>query len=56
MSLASLDQIQMKVRQLNSTIGGKKIIPNKKGDIGMEVRYLCQPNSYVIDREFGEQQ
>ena len=34
----------------------KKFVPNKKGDIGMEVYYLCQPNTYVIAREFGEQQ
>ena len=35
----------------------KKVVPitNKKGDIGMEVYYLCQPNTYVIAREFGEQ-
>ena len=26
----------------------KKIVPNKKGDIGMDVYYLCQPNTYVI--------
>ena len=26
----------------------KKLVPNKKGDIGMEVYYLCQPNTYVI--------
>ena len=26
----------------------KIIVPNKKGDIGMEVYYLCQPNTYVI--------
>ena len=26
----------------------KKFVPNKKGDIGMEVYYLCQPNTYVI--------
>ena len=32
----------------------KKFVPNKKGDIGMEVYYLCQPNTYVIAREFGE--
>ena len=38
------------------TSEGKKIVPNKKGDIGMEVYYLCQPNTYVIAREFGEQQ
>ena len=31
----------------------KKIVPNKKGDIGMEVYYLCQPNTYVIACEFG---
>ena len=34
----------------------KKFVPNKKGDIGMEVHYVCQPNTYVIAREFGEQQ
>ena len=34
----------------------KKFIPNKKGDIGMEIYYLCQPNTYVIAHEFGEQQ
>ena len=33
-----------------------KTVPNKIGDIGMEVYYLCQPTSYVIAREFGEQQ
>ena len=38
------------------TSEGKKIVPNKKGDIGVEVYYLCQPNTYVIAREFGEQQ
>ena len=26
----------------------KKFVPNKKGDVGMEVYYLCQPNTYVI--------
>ena len=34
----------------------KKFVPNKKGDIGMEVHYVCQPNTHVIAREFGEQQ
>ena len=34
----------------------KKLVPNKKGDIGMKVYYLCQPNTYVIACEFGEQQ
>ena len=34
----------------------KKIVPIKKVDIGMEVYYLCQPNTYVIAHEFGEQQ
>ena len=34
----------------------KKIVPNKKGDIGIEVHYLCQPNTYVIARKIGEQQ
>ena len=26
----------------------KNFVPNKKGDIGMDVYYLCQPNTYVI--------
>jgi len=30
------------------TSEGKKIVPNKKRDIGMEVYYLYQPNTYVI--------
>ena len=34
----------------------KKFVPDKKGDIGMEVYYLCQPNTCVIARKFGEQQ
>ena len=34
----------------------KKFVPDKRGDIGMEVYYLCQHNTYVIAREFGEQQ
>ena len=34
----------------------KKFVPNKKRDIGMKVYNLCQPNTYVIAREFGEQQ
>ena len=34
----------------------KKFVPNNKEDIGMDVYYLCQPNTYVIAREFGEQQ
>ena len=37
-------------------VRAKKIVPNIKGDIGMEVYYLCQPNTYVIAREFSEQQ
>ena len=37
-------------------VRAKKIVPNKKEDIGMDVYYLCQPNTYVIAREFGEQQ
>ena len=24
----------------------KKFVSNKKGDIGMEIYYLCQPNTY----------
>ena len=35
-------------------VRAKFFVPNKKGDIGMEVYYLCQPNTYVIAREFGE--
>ena len=26
----------------------KKFVPNKKGDIGMEVYYLCQPNTMSL--------
>ena len=26
----------------------KKFVPNKKGDIAMEVYYLCQPNTMLI--------
>ena len=37
-------------------VRAKIFVPNKKGDIGMEVYYLCQPNTYVIACEFGEQQ
>ena len=44
------------VRYIYIQVRIKKFVPNKKGDIGMEVYYLCQPNTYVIAREFGEQQ
>ena len=42
------------VKKSMQTSEGKKFVPNIKGDIGMEVYYLCQPNTYVIAREFGE--
>ena len=39
----------MTVKKSMQRSEGKKIfVPNKKGDIGMEVYYLCQPNTYVI--------
>ena len=41
---------------LGQQVRVKKFVPNKKGDIGMEVYYLCQPNTYVIACEFGKQQ
>ena len=28
-------------------VRAKTIVPNKKVDIGMEVHYLCQPNTYM---------
>ena len=34
----------------------KKFVPYIKGDIAMEVYYLCQRNTNIIAREFGEQQ
>ena len=34
---------------------GKKIC-SKEMEKGMEVYYLCQPNTYVIAHAFGEQQ
>ena len=43
-------------REIRIKVRLKKFVPNKKGDIGMEVYYVCQPNTYVIAREFGEQQ
>ena len=38
----------MTVKKSMQTSEGKKFVPNKKGDIGMEAYYLCQPNTYVI--------
>ena len=38
----------MTVKKRMQTSEGKKIAPNKKGDIGMEVYYLCLHNTYVI--------
>ena len=49
-------QVAMTVKKVCKQVRVKKFVPNKKGDIGMEVYYLCQPNTYVIAREFGEQQ
>ena len=46
----------MTVKKVCKQVRVKKFVPNKKWDIGMEVYYLCQPNTYVIAREFGEQQ
>ena len=42
-------QVAMTVKKKHANkLGLKKIVSNKKGDIGMEVYYLCQPNTYVI--------
>ena len=38
----------MTVNKRMQTSEGKKFVPNKKGDIGMDVYYLFQPNTYVI--------
>ena len=38
----------MTLKKVCKQVSVKKIVPNKKGDIGMEVYYLCQPNTYVI--------
>ena len=46
----------MTVKKVCKQVKVKKFVPNKKGDIRMEVYYLCQPNTCVIAREFGEQQ
>ena len=48
--------IKLRTTSIIIKVRVKKFVPNKKGDIGMEVYYLCQPNTYVIAREFGEQQ
>ena len=38
----------MTVKKVCKQVRVKKLVPNKKGDIGMEVYYLCQPNTDVI--------
>ena len=38
----------MTVKKGMQTSEGNKICSNKKKDIGMEVYYLCQSNTYVI--------
>ena len=43
-------------KKLCKQVRVKKFVPNKKGDIGMEVYYLYQLNTYVIACEFGEKQ
>ena len=43
-------------RLISIQVRVKKLVPNKNGDIGMKVYYLCQPNTYVIARESSEQQ
>ena len=48
--------VEQKSVDFTFKMGVKKFVPDKKGDIGMKVYYLCQPNTYVIAREFGEQQ
>ena len=44
------------LEDIHTQVRVKIFVPNKKGDIGMEVYYLCQSNTYVIAHEFGEQQ
>ena len=63
---ANLHTVDIQVTQVISYIfllycklqvGVKKFVPNKKGDKEWRYTYyLCQPNTYVIAREFGEQQ
>ena len=38
----------MTVKKVCKQVRAKKFVPNKKEDIGIEVFYLCQPNTYVI--------
>ena len=38
----------MTVKKVCKQVRVKKFVPNKKGNIGMEVYYLCQPKTYVI--------
>ena len=38
----------MTVKKVCKQVRVIKFVSNKKGDIGMEVYYLCQPNTYVI--------
>ena len=37
----------MTVIKVCKQVRAKIFVPNKKGDIGMEVYYLCQLNTYV---------
>ena len=41
-------QVVITVKKNVQTSEGKKFVPNKKAEIGMDVYYLCQPNTYVI--------
>ena len=38
----------MTVKKVCKQVRVKNFATNKKGDIGMEIYYLCQPNTYVI--------
>ena len=47
-SLVTMDSSSLHLQQVIDTSEGKKNFSHNKGDIGMEVYYLCQPNTYVI--------
>ena len=36
------------LKKVRKQVRAKEFVPNKKGEIGMEAYYLCQPNTYVI--------
>ena len=38
----------MTVNKVCKHVRVKKFVSNKNGDVGMEIYYLCQPNTYVI--------